>query len=219
VRRTPTLVAAAFGLAVAIAILVSGPLLLFNPWFVSVEQGRHGVPAALGIPASDVDRMTGSLVGDLFTGGSFEVAVEAGTPFLDETERSHMTDVGRLVQGLAMLDLLALGTVLLAGRRLRGEPGRRARLLLAGAASVGAAAVALGLFFAVAFDAAFTAFHNLFFAPGTWQFGLGSHLIGLFPEPFWFEASLAAGASIVLAALLAAWLARRDLRRAASPAG
>ncbi len=218
-RPTPGLVAAAFGLAAAVAILVSGPLLLFNPWFVSFEQGRHGVPAALGLPAGEVDRITWSLVSDLFVDGSFEVGTQAGVSFLDATERSHMGDVGQVVRNLALLDLVAIGTLLLAGRRLRGERDRRGRLLLAGAASVGAAAVALGIFFAVAFEAAFAAFHNLLFAPGTWQFGLGSHLIGLFPGPFWFEASLAAGGSIVLAALLAAWLARRDQQRGRSSAG
>lgn len=215
-RPTPVLVAAAFGLAVSLAILLSGPLLLFNPWFVAFEQGRHGVPASLGLPADEVDRITRGLVADLFTNGSFTVGTTPGSPFLDASERSHMRDVGRLVRGLALLDLAALGTLLLAGRRLRGEPARRGRLLLAGAASVGVAAAALGFAFAVAFDLAFTAFHDLFFAPGTWQFGLGSHLTGLFPEAFWFEASLGAGLAILATAALVSLLARHDLRRGSS---
>jgi len=71
--------------------------------------------------------------------------------------------------------------------------------------------VFLAVFFAVAFDAAFTAFHNLFFAPGTWQFVPGSHLITVFPEPFWFELALLAGLTIVIGAVLAALIGRRDL--------
>ena len=102
-------------------------------------------------------------------------------------------------------------------RWLRSERARRGRLLLRAAAGVGAGALVLAAFFAISFDAAFAAFHALFFKSGTWQFGPDSNLIRLFPEPFWFEVSLLAGASIVLSALLAAWLARRDLGSA--PAG
>ena len=66
------------------------------------------------------------------------------------------------------------------------------------------AAVVVGAFFAVAFEAAFAAFHGLFFAAGTWQFPPGSHLITLFPEPFWFELALIAGATIVVSAVAVA---------------
>jgi len=106
---------------------------------------------------------------------------------------------------------VALVILVLAGRRLRGERERRGRLLLAAAAGIGTAAVVLGIFFAVAFDTAFAAFHALFFKAGTWQFAADSNLIRLFPEPFWFELSLLAGVSIVVGAGIAAWLARRDL--------
>src|SRR5438128_2368182 len=92
---------------------------------------------------------------------------------------------------------------------------RLALLLLVAAAWVGAAAIVLGAFFAIAFDAAFAAFHALFFAAGTWQFGPDSNLLRLFPQPFWFEGSLVAGATIVVAALIAAFVGRRDLRAAA----
>jgi uncharacterized membrane protein len=65
---------------------------------------------------------------------------------------------------------------------------------------------------------AFAAFHALFFRAGTWQFGPDSNLIRLFPEAFWFETSLLAGVTILLSAVLAAWLARRDLSSATVPA-
>ena len=127
-----------------------------------------------------------------------------------------MSDVGGLVRSLALIEAAALLTLLLAGRRLRDDPARRARLLRRAAAGIGAAAVVLGGFFALSFDAAFAAFHGLFFKAGTWQFGPESNLIRIFPEPFWFETSLLAGASIVIAATLAWWLARSDLGAAAA---
>ena len=77
-----------------------------------------------------------------------------------------------------------------------------ATVLLGTAASIGAAALVLGLVFAVAFEAAFLAFHALFFPPGTYLFAPGSDLVTLFPDGFWFEASLIAGATVVLSALI-----------------
>jgi integral membrane protein (TIGR01906 family) len=204
-----------FTVAAALAILLTGPLLLFNPWFVSFEQARFGVPASLGTDQASVDRVTARMLADLVRDGGFGQSLDGPTPILDVAERSHMRDVGGLVRALVVLEGLALVVLVLAGRRLRAEPARRGRLLLVAAAGVGAAAIVLGAFFAISFDAAFAGFHALFFAAGTWQFGPDSNLIRLFPEPFWFEASLLAGVTIVVAALIAALVGRRDLRSAA----
>ena len=200
----------AFGVAAALVIVLSGPLLLFNPWLVSAEQGRHGVPSTLGTDQRNVDRVTSAMLGDLFVSGDFAESVGGTAPILDASERSHMQDVGGLVRVLAILDAGSLIALIATWRRLRNERPRRGRLLLRAAAGVGAGALVLGAFFALSFDTAFAAFHALFFTSGTWQFGPDSNLIRLFPEPFWFEVSLLAGASVVLSALLAAWLARRD---------
>lgn len=151
------------------------------------------------------------MLGDLFVNGSFEEGLDGSGPLLDASERSHMRDVAGVVRALALVEIAALVGVALTWRRLRAERKRRGRLLMRAAAGVGAAAVVAGAFFGLFFEAAFTAFHLLFFPGGNWQFGPDSNLIRLFPEPFWFEVSLLAGASIVLGALLAAWLARRDL--------
>jgi integral membrane protein (TIGR01906 family) len=195
-----------------LAIVLTGPLLLFNPWLVSAEQARHGVAASLGTDQPNVDHVTAVMLRDLFTDGDFLANIDNDPPILDASERSHMSDVGGLVRVLAGLEVASILVLLVAGWTLRGERVRRGRLLLRSALAVGGVAVVLGLFFALAFDTAFASFHAIFFAEGTWQFGPDSNLIRLFPEPFWFEASLLAGASIVLGALLAAWLARRDLR-------
>jgi hypothetical protein len=197
--------------AAALAITLTGPLLLFNPWLVGLEQARHGVPALLGTDQPTVDRLTRSMLGDLFLSGDFSVSLNGEQPVLDASERSHMRDVGGLVRALVVLEGVALAALLLAGRRLRAERARRGRLLLAGAAVVGSAAVAAALIFAVAFEAAFAAFHALFFAAGTWQFSVDSNLLRLFPQPFWFELSLGAGTVIALSALGVALVARRDL--------
>lgn len=207
----------AFALAAALAIVLTGPLLLFNPWLVSAEQSRHGVAASLGTDQASVDRVTVALLRDLFVNGDFAASLDGTAPILDASERSHMRDVGGLVRVLAALEAAAILVLLLIAWLLRGERPRRGRLLLRAAALVGVIALGLGIFFAVDFEVAFASFHALFFQAGTWQFGPDSNLIHLFPEPFWFETSLLAGISILLSALLAAWLARRAMRSA--PAG
>ncbi|MGZ6299385.1 MAG: lipoprotein intramolecular transacylase Lit [Candidatus Limnocylindria bacterium] len=191
--------------------MLTGPLLLFNPWLVSAEQARHGVAASLGTDQANVDRVTAVMLRDLFVDGDFIANIDDQPSILDSSERSHMSDVGRLVRILAGLEVAAIFVLLGTAWWLRGERARRGRLLMTASLAVGASALLLGVFFAVAFETAFTAFHALFFKAGTWQFGPDSNLIRLFPEAFWFETSLLAGLSIVVSAVLAAWLARRGM--------
>lgn len=214
--RHVRLLAAIFVIGVALAVTVTGPLLLFNPWLVAFEQGRQEVPQAIGTSGAEVARLTDSMLGDLFTNGDFTVSLSGDQPYLDASERSHMRDVGGLVRVLLLIDVLALLAAFAAGRWLRRDRDLRGRLLLSGAAVVGVAAVFAGAIFAFAFDTAFTAFHGLFFAAGSWQFAPGSPLITLFPEPFWFDLALAAGGTIVLSAVIVAWLGVRDLRAVAA---
>jgi integral membrane protein (TIGR01906 family) len=197
--------------------VLTGPLLLFNPWLVSAEQSRHSVPASLGTDQANVDRVTVAMLRDLFVNGDFTASLDGSAPILDASERSHMRDVGSLVRALVGLEAAAIVVLLLTAWLLRSERARRDRLLLRGAAVVGLVALVLGIFFALDFDVAFASFHALFFQAGTWEFGPDSNLIRLFPEAFWFETSLLAGLSILVSALLAAWLARRAMR--AGPAG
>jgi integral membrane protein (TIGR01906 family) len=156
--------------------------------------------------------VTAPMLRDLFTDGSFTQSLDGEIPILDPSEQSHMADVGGLVRILAGLEVVAVVVLLVSAWILRRERARRGRLLLGAALAVGAVAIVLGLFFGLAFETAFAAFHGIFFKAGTWQFGPDSNLIRLFPEPFWFETSLLAGISIVLSAALAIWLARRGMR-------
>jgi integral membrane protein (TIGR01906 family) len=209
--RANPLIALVFGVGLAAAILLTGPLLLFLPPVVSFEQGRHDVPALLDAEPAAVDRATAAMLGDLLFDGDFSVSLDGEQPVLDESERSHMRDVGGVVRALVIVDLLALLVVALGAFALRRDRGSRGMAQLVAAGGLAAVAILLAAFFALAFDTAFTAFHGLFFDPGTWQFGPDSNLLRFFPEPFWFEIALVAGAAIVLSALLVALLGRRDL--------
>ena len=200
-RRAPWLVSLLFGASVGLLILLAGPLLLFNPWFVSSLQARHDVAEAFDTSQAEIDAVTGEFLGDLFTAGSFDAELQ-GERLLDEAERSHMADVSRLVRILVLTVVIAIVVAALCGVLLRREPWRMASVLLLTASLLGAAALVVGLVFTVAFEPAFLAFHAVFFPPGTYLFAPGSNLITLFPEGFWFEATLIAGATVVLSALV-----------------
>jgi integral membrane protein (TIGR01906 family) len=219
VTRAPWPVAALFGISLAVVITLAGPLLLFNPLFTSALQARHGVPAAFGASQAEVDRVTGEILGDLFGGGSFEAAFAGDAPLLNERERSHMGDVSRLVQLLLAITVVALVVAVITGIRLRRERRRQGRIMLTAAGAVGSAALVLAIIFAVAFDTAFLVFHQVLFPPGTYLFEPGSRLITLFPGGFWFDASLAAGAAIVVSALALAVIGFRRWRDAEQTPG
>jgi integral membrane protein (TIGR01906 family) len=220
--RAPWFVAAALGVALGVVILLAGPLVLFNPAFTSLLQERRGVADAFGVPKEEVDRVTTEILVDLFTDGDFDarffehvedpdipLAPALRLPLLNERERSHMHDVARLVRILAISTIVAAVVAVFAARRMRREPRRVGAVMLRTAGVIGAAALALALTFAFAFEPAFLAFHAVFFPPGTFLFEPGSNLITLFPEGFWFDASLAAGATIILSAAIVALIGYR----------
>ena len=200
--RAPAAVGLLFGIALAVAVTLTGPLLLFNPWFTSALQARHEVAAEFATSPAEIDRVTGEILGDLYANGPFDAALTQGEPLLDERERSHMGDVSRLVQLLAGITVVALLVVAVMGAWLRHERRRQGRIMLIAAGVVGLVAVLLAGIFAVAFEPAFLAFHAIFFPPGTYLFSQGSNLIVLFPQGFWFDASIVAGVAIVVTALI-----------------
>jgi integral membrane protein (TIGR01906 family) len=217
-ERAPWAAGLLFGVSLAVVVTLAGPLLLFNPWFTSALQARHGVAAALSTTTPEVDRVTGEILGDLYADGPFDAALSGDEPLLNERERSHMHDVAVLVRVLVGVLVMALvvGGVALAW--LRREPGRIGRIMLVAGGLIGGIAIVLAGIFAVAFEPAFLVFHELFFPPGTYLFEPGSKLITLFPEGFWFDAALAAGATIVIAAVLITLIGFRLWRREAPPA-
>lgn len=187
-------------------ITLVGPLLLFNPWFTSALQARHGVAEAFDTSQAEVDRVTGEILVDLYVDGPFDAAFVPGEPLLDESERSHMHDVSALVRILAAVALVAAAIAVACGIALRREPRRTGLILLIAGGVVGTVAILLAGTFAVAFEPAFLVFHEIFFPPGTYLFAEGSNLITLFPQGFWFDAALAAGATIVVSALIVSFV-------------
>jgi len=200
---------AAVGLATILTLVGLAVGLFFNPAWVAFEQGRTHADLWTGYPIQTVRGVTDSVLREVFLGpGTFTQAVD-GAPVFSARERAHMADVRGIV--VVFFGLALAGVVLLlAGGILARGSGWYWRAVARGAAILAVGAVAVGTAFALVFDQAFTLFHGLFFASGTWTFDPATdRLVQLFPYDFWTETSVAI-AVILLLLTLATWaFARR----------
>lgn len=177
------------GLSTMITIIALAVLVFLNPVWVSFEQDRSGAAALTGFDPATVHAVTNSILHDLVFGPP-DFAVTVGqVAVLGERERAHMVDVRSVFfafGALALLALLILGNLAIYARRRAWfrRAVRRAAIVLA------ILVVVLGALAAIAFDAVFETFHELFFPAGSFDFAANSKLIQLFPDQFWFETSL-----------------------------
>jgi integral membrane protein (TIGR01906 family) len=181
----------AVGLATALVIVGVTIALFFNPAWVSVAQGRADAAAYTGWTAEEVDAVTRDIVVEVWFGpGTFEQEV-AGEPVFTERERAHMADVRGVVLTFYAFVLLGGATLLVAGIASRGSPWFW-RAVASGAKLLAVGTIAVGIAFVLFFDTAFTIFHQLFFAEGSWTFDPATdRLVQLFPYQFWTETSVA----------------------------
>ncbi|MGZ8475610.1 MAG: lipoprotein intramolecular transacylase Lit [Candidatus Limnocylindria bacterium] len=196
--------------ATAIVILALAILPFLNPVWVSFEQGRSRADAWTGFSATELRTATDAILADLILGPpDFDVEV-GGAPVLNAQERGHMVDVRGVFLGFGAVALVSIGALAVA-RRVRGEDAFW-RPVRAGAVGIAGAVVALGLIGLFAFDAAFEAFHQLFFAGGNYTFDPATdRLVQLFPYQFWVETSFAVGIVVLVIAAFSMWLAQRRL--------
>lgn len=205
---------AAVAVAIATALVLIGLTiaLFFNPAWVSFGQARANAAAYTGWTPAQVDAVTRDVVLEVWLGpGTFEQTVD-GVAVFEARERSHMADVRRVVLAFYALVLAGAVVLLVAGvgsrgaRWFWGAVATGAKLLTVGA-------VAVGIAFALTFDAAFTLFHQLFFAAGTWTFDPATdRLVQLFPYQFWTETTIAIAVA-GLALTLVTWAVARRLAR------
>lgn len=141
----------------------------------------------------------------------------------NDREVRHMRDVKDLIRGVfqagwataVILAALAAGGAALLGRDVLRTVRRAVAWSAAG--SVIFIAV-IGIWTAISFRSLFTVFHQISFANDLWQLSpSSSYLLTMFPQGFWFDATMAlAGATVLEFALLYA-LARWADRRFGEP--
>jgi integral membrane protein (TIGR01906 family) len=126
-------------------------------------------------------------------------------PLFNDKEVTHMEDVQRLIQFFLQMQIVAAAVVVLrvavafAFDRASAPIGRE---LLWSAALMVAMVVLVGVLSLMDFDALWTRFHQIAFRNDLWQLDPSKdYLIMLFPEPFWFTATLRMATSVALQTL------------------
>src|SRR3972149_632339 len=153
--------------------------------------------------------------------GTFAFSMREGGPrFLDAAEASHLRDVRVVLFGLLLILGTAVAVLVVGFVRARRSAWFWAAVR-AGAAIVVAGFTLIGVVLVVAFDAAFTLFHLVFFPGGNWSFDpTRQRMVQLYPTPFWEYAAASLAALSVAAGLAVLWVAGRRGRvgRGAGPA-
>ena len=197
----------------ALVILGASIVPFATPAYVRLEQDRAGAGALTGFEASELDRVTTSILGDLFLWqGDFGVGGPQLMPVLNPHERAHMRDVRGVFGGFEALVIASIAVLLIAFRRTHDTASRAStwRAVGGGARGLAIALVVAGAFAIFAFDAAFEVFHRLFFSAGSYSFDPRTdRLVQLFPEQFWSDTAIAVGAVALAVAVLTAVLAGR----------
>lgn len=183
--------------------------LFFNPVWVGFEQGRTRADLWTGYPTETVRAVTDAVVGEVYLGpGTFTQSVD-GVPVFSARERVHMANVHGIVVAFFGLVLAAVAFLVVGGILARGA-GWYWRAVARSAAILAVGAVIVGIAFALVFDQAFTLFHDLLFASGTWTFDPATdRLVQLFPYDFWTE-TFVAGAVVGLLLTTATWAFARQ---------
>ena len=203
-----------------------------TPLLYSYGFDKYDIPAYTGLERSEL-LSAARQIRDYFNNGEEFLTVSVvwrGTRvenLYDSLEVLHMKDVKGLVRGVYRISDVAAGYLvafaaigLLVGRRSFAP--RLARYAAMGGMLTLGFVVLVGLASLVGFERLFLAFHLVSFSNDLWLLDpRTSYLLAMFPEAFFFDATmLIAGSTVLGAALLAApaavlWWRPRAERRAA----
>ncbi|MBN1248042.1 MAG: TIGR01906 family membrane protein [Anaerolineae bacterium] len=202
--------------AVPVVLTMTLVRLLTFPWYPAWQYRRAGFPAdPYGLPRQERLRLASATIRFLNIPGQTDILetleLPDGSPAYNDRELHHMDDVKAVYNGLsvAALGFLIAGAV--SGWALWRAQGAPALwiALTRGATLTLALLVTLGAWMLLGFDRFFTAFHGVFFEPGTWVFYYTDTLIRLFPIEFWQTAGLLVAGGVTLLSLLLIALGRR----------
>jgi integral membrane protein (TIGR01906 family) len=170
------------------------------------------VARTTGLDDAQLERIADAFVA-YFQGppGQIQMRVTAfGQPrqLFNDKEVTHMEDVQALIQWFLRFQLIAAGAVIIrlafavAFDRATGPIGRE---MLWSTGLMVALVVLVGALSLMDFDALWTRFHQIAFRNDLWQLDPSrDYLIMLFPEPFWFTATMRIATSVALQTVLLA---------------
>ena len=195
-------------LLVPVFLTVGAVRLMLSPLFINIEYRLPGFPVdRYGFTTEE--RLEYANLARIYLVNSADISFlgdlrfKDGTPMYNPRELSHMVDVKTVVQGGLLVWYFSLFVLIGSGlwawfagwwpayARGLGRGGWLTMILLG-----------LLLFLVLlSFRFIFVAFHNIFFASGTWTFNYSDTLIRLFPERFWFDVFIAVGGVTLLGGL------------------
>ena len=199
--------------AIATGIVIVGIVVavLMTPPFIHYALGSADSAAWLGVSAAQAEALSDRTVGEMVFGPAtfaFPI-VEGGPPMYDASEASHLRDARAVLYALGVAAVIALVVLGVGFARRRGVV-RFWRAVAGGAGVLAVAFAVIGAFFLIAFDAAFTLFHEVFFPGGNWSFDpTTEHMVQLYPVPFWELTTTVLGALAIVLGGLVWWLASR----------
>lgn len=135
----------------------------------------------------------------------------------EEEALRHMVDVKQVTiatYSIALLvTLIMVGILIVAYRNPSYRRSVRLGLTYGSMLTLGII-VSIIVLAVSAWNVFFDTFHEIFFEAGTWRFAFSDTLIRLYPEKFWFDASITIGALSGIGAMMilaAMWYGRRYL--------
>jgi integral membrane protein (TIGR01906 family) len=228
VNRLAWIPAFLFVLAVPLVLVTASVTWAINsPGVYSRGFEKYGVSLATGITTSDL-RQAGADLRRYFNSGDEPLVLRARVSEVEQEifnprEVQHMGDVKRLVRGVYAV-LAGSGAYLLAAaaagclwRRRRFVPTLAGLCLGGGGLTLGLV-VGVGLVAVAGFDSLFLTFHQLSFSNDFWQLDPRTdYLVMMFPQGFWFDATVVvatvtAAAALALVALSGGYLLYRRWR-------
>jgi len=215
-------------IAIPIVIALLATRLVMTPLFLNIEYTRAGFPAdTYGF--STEDRLEYGVYGveyilngeDIDFLGDLTLPIDlcwnpidpnAETcPMYNSRELKHMVDVKNVATMLFAIAwvLTPICTISLIWL-WRSHRNRFIQIMRHSSMTTLSTITTLAVIAVVAWDFFFTNFHRLFFEAGTWQFYFSDTLIRLYPQQFWFDASLTVGAIVILSSLFMLWWSFRQ---------
>jgi integral membrane protein (TIGR01906 family) len=220
VSLTPDLIAWVRGL-ISLAFVLLLPLLVISTSLRGLVTDRdlmlrgfrdNQVAVTTGLDDAQLARIADAFVA-YFQGppGQIQMQVTAfGQPraLFNDREVTHMEDVQALIQWFLHMQFVAAAVVavrIAAGVVFDRTPGPIGREMLWSTALMVALVVLVGVLSLVDFEGLWTRFHQIAFRNDLWQLDpTRDYLIMLFPEPFWFTATIRMATTVALQTVLLA---------------
>ena len=202
-----------FGFVLAVFLIsVSSTLVINMPIFYSFEFNKNKIDEITQIPQDELHKASKE-IRQYFTNDEPYLKLEVYQngvlrQIYSEKEVSHMRDVKVLIKGvygLATISLTFILTTIIWGITLK--PKRfipmLVKLLVSSAKYILITAIILGVSSFLAFEKLFLIFHEISFANDLWMLDPSTdYLIMMFPQQFFFEATLFIGSLVLIECLI-----------------